>query len=117
MTINPFYMPGENVYSKQKIRYWLNVNQDIHWHAFILYISQYISIIDFTEDNITVLINSIGDYDFFIENAKDYNDNFWRQYYNMALNDTQKFMDKNPNIDIDIMKRLKEIDYNLKDIS
>ena len=116
MVVEFGYKKGENTFSKQKIQFWLNSEMEIHWHAYIWYISQYMEISDFTEDTITIDIHSIGDYDFFVETTKDYNDILCRHNYNLAMLSGHWWIShKNPNLNKEIVERLVNMDSRTKD--
>lgn len=115
MVVRYGFVNGDNVFSKQKIQYWLKTEKEIYWHAFLWYISQYVAISDFSENDITIEMHSIGDYDFFVETAKDYNDILWKQYYQLAISDCWWLTHKNPNLNREIIERLINMDKKKKD--
>ncbi len=111
MNIECGFKFGENVFSKQKIQYWLNSDTEICWHAFIWYISQFVELSDFSENDITVEMHAIGDHDFFVETSKDYNDVFARYNYQLALlSDSWRENHKNADLNNVLVERLIHMD-------
>lgn len=110
MKMDSSFISGDNVFTKQKIQYWLGATEEIDWYAFIWYISQFISIIDFTDNDIMVEFHSIGEYDFFVETAKDYKDIINRHSFELAKNNHFWWLfHKNPDLNRKIVERLMKI--------
>lgn len=52
------FIKGTNRVSKQKIKYWRHKDGYINWHAFLWYMAQYITIIDYDNSGFDVEIKS-----------------------------------------------------------
>ena len=110
MRVKSGFISGDNVFTKQKIQYWLSVTEEIDWYAFVWYISQYVPVTDFTNNDITVEFHSIGEYDFFVETAKDYKDIISRHSFELAkTNKSWWIFHKNPELNKTIVNRLIEM--------
>ncbi len=44
------FTKGRNKVLKQKIQFWLHLDYEINWKAFLWYITQYITIVDYDEN-------------------------------------------------------------------
>lgn len=58
MNLEHGFIKGINKVSKQKVQFWLHLDYDINWYAFLWYMTQYITIVDYSENNFEVEILS-----------------------------------------------------------
>lgn len=43
------FTKGNNKVSKQEVQFWLHLDYEINWKAFLWYMTQYITIVDYDE--------------------------------------------------------------------
>lgn len=72
MNLGYGFVSGENKISKQKVCHWLHTNEDITWESFVWYIADYIDIVDFGENWITIIIVSEKQREFFYKKVIEY---------------------------------------------
>lgn len=77
------FIRGTNKISKQKVQYWLHTHEDINWKAFLWYMTQYITIIDYDENNIFVEILSEKQREWFYKKVVEYDDEIGSNNYSV----------------------------------
>lgn len=66
------FIKGTNRVSKQKVKYWRHKDGYINWHAFLWYMAQYITIIDYDNYGFDVEIMSKEQREFFYRKVIGY---------------------------------------------
>ena len=73
MDLGHGFIQGKNKVSKQKIQFWLHIDYDINWKAFLWYMTRYITIIDYDENSFDVEILSEEQREWFYKKVIEYN--------------------------------------------
>lgn len=81
------FTKGTNRVSKQKVQYWLHVDMDINWKAFIWYITQHIVVEDYSDDWIDVKVLSEKQREYFYNKVRQYDDEIWDHNYGVDTSD------------------------------
>jgi hypothetical protein len=77
---------GTNNITISKILKWQN-NKNINWKAFLWYIADYVTIIDFGENWFKTLIVSDKQLNFFYNKVKEYNPEICEHNYGISIED------------------------------
>ena len=88
MDLGHGFTKGRNKVSKQKIQYWLHLDSEINWKAFLWYMTQYITIVDYDESSFVVEIFSEKQREWFYKKAIEYNDEI--EAYNFSIDKTNE---------------------------
>lgn len=67
------FTKGNNKVSKQKVQFWLHLDYEINWKAFLWYMTQYITIVDYDENSFVVEIFSEKQREWFYKKVIEYN--------------------------------------------
>lgn len=86
MNLGHGFIMGINKVSKQKVQFWLHLDYDINWYAFLWYMTQYITIVDYSENNFEVEILSEKQREWFYKKVIEYNDEIG--VYNYSIDKT-----------------------------
>ena len=101
------FTKGINKVLKQKIQYWLHVDYEINWKAFLWYMAQYITIIDYDENSFDVEILSEKQREWFYKKVTEYNNEIGSYNYSVdKTNDMYKTHNKGYQRNSHIMERL-----------
>lgn len=68
------FTKGRNKVLKRKIQYWLHLDYEINWKAFLWHMTQYITIVDYDENSFDVEILSEKQREWFYKKVIEYND-------------------------------------------
>ena len=68
------FTKGNNKIYKQKVQFWLHLDYEINWKAFLWYMTQYVTIVDYDENSFVVEIFSEKQREWFYKNVVEYND-------------------------------------------
>lgn len=77
------FIKGRNKVLKKKIQYWLHLNYEINWMAFLWYMTQYITIVDYDENSFEVEIFSEKQRERFYKKVIEYNDKIGVENYSI----------------------------------
>ena len=85
------FTKGSNKVSRQKVQYWLHLDYEINWIAFLWYMTQYITIVDYNENGFEVEILSEKQREWFYKKVIEYNDEMGIHNYSIdKTNDLYK---------------------------
>ena len=97
------FTKGVNRISRQKVQYWMHTEKEIDWRAFLWYMTQYITIVDYDADGFEVEILSAKQREWFFKKVIEYNDEIGRSNYAVDKTNTMYMShnmgyDRNKNI-------------------
>lgn len=81
MELGHGFVRGENRITRPKVRFWLHTEEEINWNAFLWYIAQYITIIDYDENSFVAEVLSIKQREWFYKKVMEYNDEIGAHNY------------------------------------
>lgn len=107
MNLGHGFVKGNNKITKQKVQYWLHVEKEINWKAFLWYITQYVTITDYDENSFNVDIYSENQREDFYRKIRNYNDEMACYNYNIDKeNDLYKSHNRGYKQNKDIIEKL-----------
>lgn len=74
---------GENQIEKRRILNWMNTNA-INWYAFVWYLAEYFTILDYTATSVTIKISSFKQREEFYRIVQQYQNDVAETYYNLG---------------------------------